>query len=131
MTDPTQAPNQEDQQEARPTNAITSLPQFAGLMHAWHSRAIQYADQLEHIPDGTVVSVGNLDNPEAPDITLKLEGDLLAAFRVGALSAAQLFRELPFSAGAEQPIDGIDGVGDKETAAPPTPAPGNDPGNPS
>ena len=78
------------------TVPIESIDQFAGLVVAWHSRAVQSIKHLALVPEGMEVAIEDQEN-------FKLEGEAHRGFVLGLELALNFVGTLPFAAEHEAP----------------------------
>jgi hypothetical protein len=91
MNDTTQAPATQVLPE---TVEVDNLDQFVAILNSWHERAVKRAEHFLQVPEGQEIQIGD-DQP------LKLEGDLLRAFKAGVNCALMQLGTLPFAAELE------------------------------
>ena len=99
-------------EQAQPQGAeVTSLGEFILRVQGWHANRVQSLQHFMTIPDNGEVTI------EFEGRDLKLEGDVLLAFRAGIASSLDALGTLPFvaieeepEAAAEQPAPEILGV---------------------
>lgn len=81
---------------------IESLDQFAALVDYWHQECMEHGNRVIQLgAEGVIVTVEDDAKPgEVTQITL----DVITAqiFRLGAMSALNVFKDLPFGASLEE-----------------------------
>lgn len=83
---------------------LTSLNAMGGLVIHWHGTQMERCLRMLEIPEGTEMEYEDTDKPG--EITnIPLTGDTLKSFRVGVLTAMNLFEVLPFVATETNPTD--------------------------
>ena len=92
-------------------NEITSLGEFILRVESWHESHVQGLNHFLNIPDNGGVEI------EFEGKSLKLEGDVLLAFRAGIAASLDALGQLPFtSVEEEQPAPEILGVENNDGA---------------
>lgn len=87
--------------EAVPAQPIMDVDTFAMLVDAWHGEKFEQGNRLLEIPEGTTITLEDEKTP-GETIEMDLNGPYLQVFRVGVLTALQLFKNLPFGASIEE-----------------------------
>lgn len=67
---------------------VASLDAMVGLLAAWNNKQLALLNHMKDIPEGSEVQVG--------EATIKLEGDVLAAYKLGLSMGQELLGKLPF-----------------------------------
>lgn len=108
------AADNEDMPEAGHAQAVTitesdmvsmdSMDQFAAAIAGWHQNKVAVLRHMQTIPEGTEMEVTLGDKAK----TLKLEGDVLTAFKTGLELALIEFGNLPFAITTEDIPDDAD-----------------------
>lgn len=88
---------------------ITSIPQFAGMVAAWHANICGQIDMGIQVPDDVVIAVG-LKSGE-PEVDLNADQRL--GFKAGLIMALSLIQELPFQ-GILDEVPATQAGGDEE-----------------
>lgn len=99
---------------------MENIDMFAGHISAWHDRQVKTLQHFMSITPGTEVDV---QFDAEPLSTIKLEGDVLKAFRAGVTTGLNYLGTLPFVA---VPKDQDPRAQQTEPAATEAPAPAND-----
>lgn len=99
--------------QGAPDTTLTSLNAMGGLVIHWHATQMERCLRMLELPEGTEMEFEDSDKPG--EITnIPMTGDALKAFRVGVLTAMNLFETLPFVATekTEQPDPAAESASD-------------------
>lgn len=94
---------------------IEDVNTFAMLVDHWHDQKMEYGNRLLEIPEGTMIELEDEKNP-GQVIAMELSGAYMQVFRVGVMTALNVFKELPFGASIVEeapaiPVAGNDAAG--------------------
>jgi hypothetical protein len=89
---------------------ITSIPQFAGMVAAWHGNVVAQIRQAIVVPDEVEITVTLV--PGTPEATLSPEER--KGFKAGLIMALSLIEQLPFQ-GSEDAAPAPEALGDEGT----------------
>lgn len=85
---------------------IDNIDQFAGAIAGWHHNKVAVLRHMQSIPAGTEMEVTIGDKQQ----TIKLEGEVMAAFRAGLELALIEFGNLPFAVSLEDAPEVVEGA---------------------
>lgn len=88
---------------------VTSIPQFAAMVEAWHENVCAQLNQGINVPDDVVIAFGIFDG--APEVDLNEDQRL--GFKAGLVMALSLFEQLPFAPMAVEEVPATQ-AGDEE-----------------
>lgn len=67
---------------------VTSVDAMVGLLAAWNHKQLKLLNHMKEVPEGSDVEIG--------EETVKLEGDVLKAYKLGLSIGEELLGKLPF-----------------------------------
>jgi hypothetical protein len=94
----------EDQPET--SNVITNTDEFASLVARWHLQGMKQAEHMLEMPEGHEAEYQANENEEP--VRIVLTGDALIAFRMGVMTGADCFANLPFTYSLDEAVQEAD-----------------------